>query len=61
VIFAGVDESTEEVKISLPVGHYECQVENEYGTASSLIYVNDPGMFSKLFTQKMSLSISSKI
>lgn len=44
-IYSGVDSTASGIKMTLPVGHYECQVENEFGTASSLIHITYQGTF----------------
>ena len=33
-----------ELKLKIPQGHYECQVENSFGSASSIIRLTDKGM-----------------
>ena len=43
IVFSTEDGSTDSIKLDLPQGHYECQVENEFGQVSSLIHISSTG------------------
>ena len=43
-IFSTRDFPENELKLKIPQGHYECQVENSFGSASSIIRLTDKGI-----------------
>ena len=43
VIFSTQDFPENELRLKVPRGHYECQVENSFGSASSIIRLTDKG------------------